>query len=266
MKKRIISAVIALIIVIPIIILGGKVFSIGATILGCIGVYELVKCRNKKRKIPNTMFLISIISFLLLTINNWNTLGSLYVTDYTRIPLIIIALILPIVFYNKSKKYDIEDALYLLGGVLFLGVGFNELINIRLLNINYLVYLLLITIITDTFAYVTGKLIGKNKMCKSVSPNKTWEGFAGGLVFGTVVSTIYYVTVIGYTSSLFKIIILSMILSILGQLGDLVFSSIKRHYDIKDFGNIMPGHGGILDRLDSIIFVVLSFGIIISYL
>lgn len=266
MKQRIISAVIALMVVIPIIILGGKVFSIGATILGCIGMYELVKCRNKKRKIPNTMFLISIISFLLLTINNWNTLGSLYVTDYTRIPLIIIALILPIVFYNKSKKYDIEDALYLLGGVLFLGVGFNELINIRLLNINYLVYLLLITIITDTFAYVTGKLIGKNKMCKSVSPNKTWEGFAGGLVFGTLVSTIYYVTVIGYTSNLFKIIILSMILSILGQLGDLVFSSIKRHYDIKDFGNIMPGHGGILDRLDSIIFVVLSFGIIISYL
>lgn len=266
MKQRIISAVIALMVVIPIIILGGKVFSIGATILGCIGVYELVKCRNKKRKIPNTMFLISIISFLLLTINNWNTLGSLYVTDYTRIPLIIIALILPIVFYNKSKKYDIEDALYFLGGVLFLGVGFNELINIRLLNINYLVYLLLITIITDTFAYVTGKLIGKNKMCKSVSPNKTWEGFAGGLVFGTLVSTIYYVTVIGYTSNLFKIIILSMTLSILGQLGDLVFSSIKRHYDIKDFGNIMPGHGGILDRLDSIIFVVLSFGIIISYL
>lgn len=265
MKQRVISAVIALLIVIPIIILGGKVFSIGATIIGVIGVYELIKCRNTKRKIPNTMFIISVISFLLLTINNWNTLGSLYVADYTRIPLVIISLILPIVFYNKSKKYDIEDALYLLGGVLFLGVGFNELINIRLLSINYLIYLLLITIITDTFAYVTGRLIGKHKMCKSVSPNKTWEGFIGGLIFGTSVSVIYYTTVFGCTS-VFKIILISALLSIIGQLGDLVFSSIKRHFNIKDFGNIMPGHGGILDRLDSILFVVLSFGIIINYL
>ncbi len=262
MKQRVISAVVALIILIPLIILGGKPFAIVASLIGLIGYYELLKNKCKDKDIPFLMKVISILCFLLIVVNNWNVGGSLFIADYKRIPLIIFLLVLPIVFYNK--KYDIEDSLYLLGSVLFLGVGFNQIIAIRLLDIKYFVYLILITIFTDTFAYIVGRLIGKHKMCPSVSPNKTWEGFAGGLVFGTFISTMYYINAFNYSKNIFLLVIITAVLSIVGELGDLAFSSIKRHYNIKDFGNIMPGHGGVLDRLDSIIFVILAFCFLIN--
>lgn len=264
MKQRVISAIVALMIVIPMIIAGGKIFCVGASILGLIGFIELLNAKDKKKKLPFLIKILSIVCFLLLLINNWSLNGKLFVADYKRIPFIILLLVTPIVFYNKSKEYDIEDALFLLGGVLFLGVGFNQLIGIRLLDVKYLVYLLLITIFTDTFAYIVGRLVGKHKMSPTVSPNKTWEGFFGGLVFGTFISTVYYISAFNYNRNIFLLVCVTALLSIIGALGDLTFSSIKRHFGVKDFGKIMPGHGGILDRLDSILYVVLAFGILIS--
>lgn len=102
-------------------------------------------------------------------------------------------------------------------------------------------------------------LIGRHKLLPEVSPKKTWEGSIGGTVMGTLVGVCYYVTVIDPNVSMVGIILTTVFLSILGQFGDLVFSSIKRYFGKKDFSQIMPGHGGILDRLDSIIFVVLGF-------
>ena len=123
----------------------------------------------------------------------------------------------------------------------------------------YLIYLLLITTITDTFALFTGKLIGEHKLCPTISPKKTIEGLVGGVLMGTFVATAFYNTVISSSISLVLVIVLTFLLSLVGQLGDLVFSSIKRYYDVKDFSELIPGHGGILDRFDSLIFVLLAF-------
>ena len=101
--------------------------------------------------------------------------------------------------------------------------------------------------------------IGKNKLAPSISPHKTIEGFIGGALMGTFVATTFYFTVIDSNISLVILILTTAFLSVIGQLGDLVFSSIKRTYGVKDFSNLIPGHGGILDRLDSIIFVILAF-------
>ena len=127
-----------------------------------------------------------------------------------------------------------------------------------------MIYLLLITVFTDTFAYITGSYIGKTKLAPSISPNKTMEGLVGGLLMGTFVPTVFYVTVINPSISLVVIVFITLFLSLVGQLGDLVFSSIKRTYNVKDFSNLIPGHGGILDRFDSLIFVVLAFIIIVG--
>ena len=111
---------------------------------------------------------------------------------------------------------------------------------------------------TDIFAYVCGKLIGKHKFSK-ISPNKTIEGLIGGLVMGTFVASTFYYVVIDPKISLAILIFITLFLALVGQLGDLVFSSIKRTFGVKDFSSLIPGHGGILDRFDSLIFVILSF-------
>ena len=135
---------------------------------------------------------------------------------------------------------------------------------VRSMSLYLFIYLFLITIITDTFAYIGGSKFGKNKLAPMISPNKSVEGFVIGLVFGSLIASLFYYFVIGNINYVL-LFLLTMILSIVGQFGDLVFSAIKRHFKVKDFSNIMPGHGGILDRLDSIIFVLITFIILIRY-
>ena len=113
--------------------------------------------------------------------------------------------------------------------------------------------------LTDTYAHLGGSLVGKHKLAPKISPNKTWEGAVIGGIFGTLcAATFYYIAIDGGVSVLLLLVV-TLFLSTLGQLGDLFFSAVKRNHNIKDFSNIMPGHGGVLDRLDSIIFVLLGF-------
>ena len=145
-----------------------------------------------------------------------------------------------------------------------------------------IVYLLIATFGTDTGAYMFGVLFGESKVNVRISPNKTWAGFWGGFIFSSLVSMGFAFimaatghpimptrTFNGVTSSIFdlshwyNIVILSLIIPPFATLGDFVFSAIKRHYNIKDFGKLMPGHGGILDRMDSIIFAALTMALFV---
>jgi hypothetical protein len=118
------------------------------------------------------------------------------------------------------------------------------------------------TIVTDSFALFTGMLVGKHKLAPEISPKKTIEGAVGGALMGTFVATAYYVTVINPAVSLVLLILATLLLSVVGQIGDLAFSSIKRYYGKKDFSDLIPGHGGILDRFDSVVFVAMAFVIL----
>ena len=109
-------------------------------------------------------------------------------------------------------------------------------------------------------------LIGKHKLLSEISPKKTVEGLIGGTIMGVFVSSMFFYTCITSNISILLLIIICTFLSLLGQFGDLIFSAVKRYFGIKDFSNIMPGHGGVLDRLDSIIFVLLGFTFFINIL
>ena len=123
-------------------------------------------------------------------------------------------------------------------------------------------YIFVIAFITDTYAYIGGNLIGRHKLT-SISPKKTVEGTIVGTFMGVLVGTVYYYNLIGHIT-LFRCVVLCIVLTILSEIGDLMFSSIKRYFNKKDYSNLIPGHGGILDRFDSVIYVSLGLSLIMS--
>jgi len=266
MKKRIISALVALAIFIPIFIIGGTIFNITVCLLSIIALKEFLDVKDTMKKTP---YFIKFISYTFLILILLFGLQSETVTlniDYTVLAALFLAFLLPTVLYHDQDKYNVSDAFYLIGGVFFLALSMLLLICIRQDSLSIIIYLFTITIITDIFALVTGMLIGKHKLLETISPKKTWEGLIGGTVMGVFVGTMFYHTVINPEISIELIISITFFLSLIGQFGDLFFSSMKRYYGKKDFSNIMPGHGGVLDRLDSIVFVLLGFMFFITIL
>lgn len=259
MKKRVISAAVMMLIFIPCLLIGGNIFNILLCILAVLGLHELLEIRKKECEKPLIMRLFAYITLVYICMKNISSIEFHYSIGYKSIAMIIFIFLFPIVFYNDNKKYNISDALYLIGSVLFLGFSFNLLIITRNYDLYRIIYLLLLSTMTDTFAYITGKLVGTHKLAPKISPNKTIEGLIGGLVMGTFIATSFYHVFINTSSSLVIVSLITLLLSVVGQIGDLVFSMIKRYYNKKDFSNLIPGHGGILDRFDSIIFIALAF-------
>ena len=259
MKVRVISAIIMIAVFVPFLIIGEIPFAILMGVLGVCGLYELMRVRESKKKFPIVLKVIAYFLVLAFSMYNINSIEFAYKFDYRVVAFIIFMFTSPMVFINDTKRYNLNDALFLIGSILFIGLSFNLIVITRNYDINYIIYLLLITTITDTFALITGMLIGKHKLCPDISPKKTIEGLIGGMLMGTFVASAFYYTVISSSISLVFLIIITAILCLVGQLGDLVFSSIKRYYGVKDFSNLIPGHGGILDRFDSLIFVTLAF-------
>lgn len=259
MKQRVISATVAALIFIPIFVLGGLYFNLAFYILTLLGLKEFFSSKEKEKKYPDFIRLISYIMITFLYFSNTLNLDTNFLIDYKLLAGLFIIVLFPVVLYHNEKVYNVKDAFYLLGGLFFLGYSMSLFYVFRNININLIIFLFLITIITDSYAYFTGRLIGKNKLLEEISPNKTWEGTIGGSIIGTFVCTIYYLNVINPSVNLISLILIVFFLTLVGQFGDLFFSAIKRTYKIKDFSNIMPGHGGVLDRLDSIIFVMLAF-------
>lgn len=254
MKKRVISACIMLLIFIPLLMLGGIFFKVGLSVLSALSLKEVL---DIKKNIPRYIKIITYILVILLTLFDINMMTKIFVFMFTLLILLV---------FSDNKNYSIEEALYLLGFSILITSIFSYMYLIRQRDINVLVYLFLITVFTDTFAYIGGRLFGKHKLIPRISPNKTIEGSVIGSLIGTIISSIFYLYMVSPGDNFILIIIFTLVLSIIGQFGDLVFSSIKRHYKIKDFSNLIPGHGGILDRFDSITFVILGYIIIINFL
>ena len=263
MKKRVISAVIALAIVIPLYLIGGIPYRLGIALLAALAFKETLDLKESHHPYPGIITGMGFLGTELLVLLNNN--GSYIYTGFSlmALSLIFLCLLIPTIFDDKGK-YTTRDAFYLIGTMLLIGIFFNLLISFRFAEKWLLVYLLLISTMTDTFAYFVGSLIGKHKIAPKVSPKKSLEGCIGGSIVGTAIASIYYYNVISSNINIALLIIMTLFLSILGQLGDLFFSKIKRENGIKDFSNIMPGHGGILDRLDSITFITYGYVLIIT--
>lgn len=256
MKVRIISAIVVAAIAIPLALIGGWPFIILVALLSLMAFKELMDLKESHRPYPTLIVIMGIILLLSLIFTNFKSKNLLLSFPFQRLLLFSLIILLSSVFWNKNK-YDTNDALYLIGITFLIGISFNLLIVLRLSSLYDFIYVVAIPILTDIFAYFGGTLLGKHKMCEKLSPSKTWEGAFIGLIFGTVGGILIYTFLIGKLS--LGLVVFTAFLSIVGQLGDLFFSKIKRENKIKDFSNLIPGHGGILDRMDSVIFVVIAY-------
>lgn len=255
MKKRIISAIVMILVFIPFLILGGNFYLVLGSVLGILSLWEIMRL---EKGIPAYMQFLSYMACLLLILYKHDSIEYYDIINYPIIVSLFFIYSFSVIINGDLKKYNYKDGLWLFSITVMIGIMFNAIIKIRFIGLYEMIYCLLIATLTDIFALFGGKMFGKRKLCKEISPNKTVEGSIVGTVFGTVFGVIFYSLVIG-NRSIWIIILLTLILSIFGQLGDLFFSSIKRNHKIKDFSNIIPGHGGILDRLDSMFFVVLGY-------
>ena len=235
------------------------------TALAVISIHEYLKCFkvSKKAKPVEWVAYVSCAILLLLHVITGDYL--MYLVALT-IPLIIFILFLHIIISNMETT--IMDASVTLFGIMYIVVFYAFISKIFGMNNGkvYIWYIAFSAWGTDVFAYIIGRRFGKHKFSK-ISPNKSLEGCVAGVI-GAVMLTLIYTLILNnvfnYTINYAIISILGVILSIVSQVGDFSASSIKRYTGVKDFGNIIPGHGGILDRFDSIIFVVLAFIIVLD--
>lgn len=256
MRQRVITAVVALAIFIPIIWKGGRVIELAGAILAVIAVYELF--RMKGLTLLSLEGVLSALGavFLVLPKNHW----FFFLPDDTDSMMLFYLTVMILLGMSVVSKntYTIDEAGFPVIVSLYIGIGFQNFVLARTAGFEVLLLALFIVWATDIGAYMIGRKYGKHKLIPAVSPNKTIEGAVGGILSAVVVTLVYLVAFgesVAISYSLPVMLLLTIIFSIVGQFGDLVESSIKRHYGVKDSGNILPGHGGILDRFDSLLFV-----------
>ena len=262
MLKRVISAIVMLLIFIPLLIAGGRAFYLAVGIIALLAFKEMIDLKESHSKIPSGLVLGAMLALLVLVFRDAENSVLSYGISTRLFALLILIFLIPTLFSYKKGEYNTRDAFYLLGVILFLGTAFNAMIVLRNMNLYILVYLFGITILTDTFALLIGMAFGRHKLAPEISPKKTWEGFIGGAIFGTILPSIFYYYFIS-PENIIETIVMTLVISVVAQLGDLIFSKIKRENNIKDFSDLIPEHGGILDRLDSTIFAIITYVLII---
>lgn len=256
MRQRVITAVVALALFIPILIVGGIAVELTAAFLAIVGVYEMF--RMKGLNIVSFEGILSALGavFLVLPKERWFFFLPAE-TDSIMLFYLTVMLLLGASVVSKNM-YTVDEAGFPVLVSLYVGIGFREFVDARSESLIILLFGLFIVWATDIGAYMIGRKLGKRKLWPEISPNKTIEGALGGILCSVLVALAYVLVFQGKQDFVYPLPVLllfTVIFSVVGQFGDLVESAIKRHFDVKDSGTILPGHGGILDRFDSMLFV-----------
>lgn len=256
--KRALSGAVYIVLLLGCILYSKESFYLLFACFLAIASYEFLKINSLNKFVPT---LFSLIIFTVLYYYNFNWIFDFSITLISLITLIYLVIFLfnkESFVFSTSIKYLIYFGYITLPFVILSRIPFNS--NI-LSNDNYrpkiIISIFILIWVNDTFAYLIGKKFGKNKLFPSISPKKTIEGLLGGMFFSIIATFFIIKFVLNAKFNLLKIWIPeAIIISLFSTLGDLIESKFKRIAGVKDSGNIMPGHGGVLDRLDSIIFVV----------
>lgn len=262
--KRTLFGAIYIFVLIAATILSQESFTLLFGIFMIMAVREYCSLVSLNKTIP--ILVATAIFILFYTITDKKIiLGSVAISLFVCIKSIFLLFDKKITDINTLSKYQ-----YLVGYVIlpFIFITKIPLIENNTYNPKIIISIFVLIWTNDTFAYIFGKSIGKHKLFESVSPKKTLEGFFGGLIFTIFVGYLIFLYYLDTKQSFYIGIMIALIVSIFGTIGDLVESKFKRIANVKDSGSVLPGHGGILDRLDSMILIspiILLFYQIINY-
>ena len=229
-------------------------FTILAVIYGLLAVFEFYKITGVSRTIPLTVFGL-IWTLLFIIAPHWNYDNSI---PLLLASAVVISLMLRVPV--RKNKFSMTEWSWSMVGIVYVGLLLGLLVTLRINGGREWMYLVVFcTFGSDTFAYFIGKAIGRHKLAPLISPGKTWEGAIGGL-FGSVIVGLLFTlsTSVQLQISYGEAVILGLLISVSGQIGDLAESMLKRRKGVKESGTLMPGHGGLLDRMDSIVFAGLA--------
>lgn len=253
MITRIMTSVIGIPLVIAIIIAGNpwlQYVIMAVSLIAMYEIYHVIKTRHK----PIVFLGYGAVIVHYLAFDFVMTHYSIYMTMVTMLVLTILVIQYP--------KYSITDVALTLFPIIYVSLLFSFIILLRdVKDGHFWVWLIAISAWgCDTFAYFTGKAIGKHKLAPQLSPKKTVEGSIGGVIGAGVIGYVYTVIFTHYSALIVReqvvwVVITVMLGALISQVGDLAASAIKRYFNQKDYGYILPGHGGILDRFDSFLFV-----------
>ncbi len=256
--KRVTTTLIGFPIVILFLVLSNKyLIDIAFAIIALIAMREYTKCVSHKAKVISWIGYLSAISISLLHIIPIQIVTTIAIFG---LPTLIMTLFLHVIISNmkitfEDISYTLIGILYIIGFVIFLPLiyGIEGEVSGKIL----IWYIIFSTWGTDVFAYLIGKYFGKHKFSK-VSPNKTIEGCVAGTISAIIFCLVYTFFINKYSNleiSYITVLIISTVLSIIGQIGDFSASVVKRHFEIKDFSDLFPGHGGMIDRIDSVMYI-----------
>lgn len=251
--QRTISGIALVVIIAFMLIVGDDVLLAFLGAVSIMGVRELYRIWNVDKS-P-----LGIIGYLGVAI--YYIMLRLELTDCWLMLVIFMLVAVMATYVISFPKYKADAAMVIIFGFLYVGVMLSSVYRIRQLNDGiYLVWMVfLCSWISDTCAYLVGVTLGKHKFVPKLSPKKTVEGVIGGIAGSVLLGAVYGIILKNHTEAFANPVLVCMIIggigSVVSMVGDLAASAIKRNYDIKDYGRLIPGHGGILDRFDSVIFV-----------
>ncbi len=259
LKYRVITAAIGVPLIIIAIWFGDPWFSLFIAAAALAGTYEFYRMANFHRREP-LLYLGLLWSLALILSPHYRNPNLLPVVVTSAILVSLICLLL-----RRSKEQAFHDWAWMIVGALYVGWMLSYWLSLRGLEDgrNWVYLAMLTTFANDTGAYFVGRARGRHKLAPAISPGKTWEGAIGGLA-SAVLASIVLATVLKFISlklglsfafRYWQIVLLGFLIGLFAQTGDLIESLLKRNMQVKESGSLLPGHGGILDRFDSLIFV-----------
>lgn len=253
MKTRVWTGVIGLPLLIIILYTGGFILVMGVSFLAFVGTMEYTRAINKMIRPKINVFLMIVLAIMVMT--------TIKLDYFFLMPVLLVAFIVIFCYEILSGHVGIQRSSATLMGLIYVPIMFGHLFLFETINKGayYMWLIFVIAFTTDTAAYFIGKSIGNRKIAPLISPKKTIAGSVGGVVVAALCTILYGTILSSYFSFVlpwYLYMIVGVFGSIAGQCGDLTASMIKRKAKMKDFGTILPGHGGILDRFDSILFII----------